>query len=274
MQWNPFLYLIKQPNVSISCNQPTPTDRLKQQIAKALVDQYSITYDATAPPHYLRFLLKNQQDTFGRLTSPNNKLDNALEGVRYSGKLPIARSEDVYVKLITWARDASNVFEVTPTGNYQVERGMDIKGAKLHQRFNEAVTQTTIRNYISGTAGKVAINLVNDPSNPGNTYSSNAQVGIIRLDNDSNQLQIMTNKTDTDKVIKGGTDASDDNDYQDVNIARFDSVDKSTNLSGELFTPMRSHYELFLNSASSTVIPASSEVAINGIRRLMQMEAL
>jgi hypothetical protein len=234
---------------------------LNNRFVKALVDKYSITYDATATPHLLRFANKNNADTFGNLSSPNNKIDNALTGVRYSGKQPITALEDVYIKRITWVRDASNVFEVTPTGNYVVPRGMDIKGAKLHHRSDAATTSATFRNYISGTAGKVAINLVNDPLNSGNTYSSNAQVGIIRLDNNSNQLQIMTNKTDTDVVIKGGTDASTDNDFQDRNIARFDSVDKSTNLSGELFVPARSHVELFLNS-SSTVIPASSEIAI------------
>jgi hypothetical protein len=85
---------------------------------------------------------------------------------------------------------------------------------------------------------------------------------MIRLDNDSKQLQIMTNKADTDVVIKGDTNASTNPNFQDRNIIRFGSDDKSTTCYGELFVPNRGHVELFLNKSTRPSITSYGQIKI------------
>ena len=82
---------------------------------KAIFDKYNIAYDGAADPHDIRFTNKNQADTFGLLTSPNNKLENALQGVRYTDKLPLPYMEILHMTKIYWVRDASNVFTLSST---------------------------------------------------------------------------------------------------------------------------------------------------------------
>ena len=230
---------------------------------KRMFDKYTIAYDGAADPHDIRFTNKNQADTFGLLTAPNNKLENALQGVRYTDKLPVPYMEVVHITKIYWIRDASNVFTLSPTYNYIVERGMDINGSKIHQKASSATvpTSTSIRNF-AATNGKCNLTLVNDPNNSANTYTGNAQVATIMLDNVSKQLQIMTTKQDTDIVIKGYIDSSVNANFDDRNILKCNANDKSTTVYGELYCPVRSHVELFLDSFTMPVIPASSTIII------------
>ena len=228
---------------------------------KRMFDKYTISYDGFADPHDIRFTNKNQADTFGLLIAPNNKLENALQGVRYTDKLPLAYMEIVHMTKIYWVRDASNVFTLSPTYNYIVERGMDVNGSKIHQKSASATTSTSIRNY-AATNGKCNLTLVNDPNNSGNTYTGSAQVATIMLDNVSKQLQIMTTKSDTDIVIKGYIDSSVSATFDDRNILRCNSNDKSTTAYGELYCPVRSHCELFLDTFTPIFIPASSTIII------------
>jgi len=169
--------------------------------------------------------------------------------------------EIVHMTKIYWVRDASNVFTLSSTYNYIVERGMDINGSKNHQKSASATTSTAIRNY-AATNGKCNLTLVNDPNNSANTYTGNAQVATIMLDNVSKQLQIMTTKQDTDIVIKGYIDLSTTDDFNDRNILRCNANDKSTTVYGELYCPVRSHVELCLDSFTMPVIPASSTLII------------